>query len=186
MGGEMSAHKDMRGYRTKRALAEAMFDLLGREDFQNITVNDICAAASVSRNTFYVYFEDKYRLALHCMEEFKAGIAASANRGDLRDVLDKTLTAIDGNRRVFRNLLFGEGNKELERILHLMFVEDFTALLTKRQEEGKAFDVPPRMIAVFLAAGISYLIIWWISGAFAQTKEEMVENLMKMSDTKLE
>ncbi|MDR2932642.1 MAG: TetR/AcrR family transcriptional regulator [Oscillospiraceae bacterium] len=175
----LTAKKDMRSRRTKRALYEAMFNLLADEDFENITVNDICMAASVSRTTFYVYFEDKYRLTNYCIKELVSDISARSDKDDIHDILDKILAAIDENRRVFQNLLI-DGNRELEKILHLEMVGDFVHLLSGHPVMGTASETQIGMRAVFLASGISNLLVWWISGAFSVTKDEMTINLIQI------
>ena len=47
---------------TKRALAQAMKDLMRTEPFSKISVGDICQACSMSRKSFYYHFRDKYDL----------------------------------------------------------------------------------------------------------------------------
>ncbi|GEK28253.1 TetR/AcrR family transcriptional regulator [Furfurilactobacillus siliginis] len=40
----------------------ALRDLLPQQEFERMTVNDLCTAANYPRSTFYNYFEDKYDL----------------------------------------------------------------------------------------------------------------------------
>lgn len=47
---------------TKRALAQAMKDLMRTEAFSKISVGDICQACNMSRKSFYYHFRDKYDL----------------------------------------------------------------------------------------------------------------------------
>ncbi len=47
---------------TKRALAQALKDLMTKEPFQKISVGDICAACGMNRKSFYYHFRDKYDL----------------------------------------------------------------------------------------------------------------------------
>ena len=47
---------------TKRALAQAMKDLMRTEPFSKISVGDICQACNMSRKSFYYHFRDKYDL----------------------------------------------------------------------------------------------------------------------------
>ena len=48
--------------RTRRDISRALIDLLLEENFDSITIVDICNKALVTRATFYKYFEDKYHL----------------------------------------------------------------------------------------------------------------------------
>ena len=47
---------------TQRLLKEALIKLLGQQNFEEITVNDIVPEAYVTRSTFYRYYDDKYEL----------------------------------------------------------------------------------------------------------------------------
>lgn len=47
---------------TKRALAQALKNLMARIPFAKISVGDICEACGMSRKSFYYHFKDKYDL----------------------------------------------------------------------------------------------------------------------------
>lgn len=47
---------------TKRALAQAMKELMARRPFAKISVGDICEACGMNRKSFYYHFQDKYDL----------------------------------------------------------------------------------------------------------------------------
>src|SRR3954463_12530463 len=53
---------DPRITRTRKLLVEAFMNLLAEKDFEDITVQDIAARATVNRATFYAHFVDKYAL----------------------------------------------------------------------------------------------------------------------------
>lgn len=59
--------------RTQRDLVEAMVNLLRKEPFEKITIDDICDEALVHRSTFYRYYHNKYEL-LESMLEYTAYI----------------------------------------------------------------------------------------------------------------
>ncbi len=60
---------DKRIVRTKRHLRDTLFAMLQNTPFEKINVSAICTRASVSRNTFYTYYGDKYELLEDCFEE---------------------------------------------------------------------------------------------------------------------
>src|SRR5688500_15890647 len=53
---------DPRVTRTRALLKAAFLDLMAEKPFEDITVNDITARATVNRATFYAHFNDKYAL----------------------------------------------------------------------------------------------------------------------------
>ena len=54
--------EDRRITKTKRSLKEAMVSMLSKEDFEHISITELCREAEVSRITFYSHYNDKYAL----------------------------------------------------------------------------------------------------------------------------
>ena len=47
---------------TKKALAQSLKELMGKQSFAKISVADICEGCGMSRKSFYYHFKDKYDL----------------------------------------------------------------------------------------------------------------------------
>ncbi|MGL5899464.1 MAG: TetR/AcrR family transcriptional regulator [Lactobacillaceae bacterium] len=60
--------------RTLMAFEDAMFNLLGKQTFEKVTVSEICAQAMYPRATFYNYFDDKYDLLEYCWNSISQNI----------------------------------------------------------------------------------------------------------------
>lgn len=54
--------EDKRIIKTKRSLKAAMISMLAKEDFEHISITELCRRAEVSRITFYSHYNDKYAL----------------------------------------------------------------------------------------------------------------------------
>ena len=54
--------EDKRIAKTKKVLKSALIEMLGEEDFEHISVTELCRKAEVSRITFYSHYNDKYAL----------------------------------------------------------------------------------------------------------------------------
>ena len=54
--------EDKRIIKTKRSLKAAMTAMLAKEDFEHISITELCRRADVSRITFYSHYNDKYAL----------------------------------------------------------------------------------------------------------------------------
>ena len=54
------ATEDRRVKRTKKAISDAVWSLMQEKNFEDLSVNDICDRAEISRTTFYYYYVDKY------------------------------------------------------------------------------------------------------------------------------
>jgi AcrR family transcriptional regulator len=79
------ARIDPRVTRTRKLLLDAFLSLMGEKGFDDITVQDIAARATVNRATFYAHFADKYALVdeliregfAHMLQQRMAGRAGS-------------------------------------------------------------------------------------------------------------
>ena len=54
--------EDKRIVKTKRSLKDAMIRMLDREEFEHISITELCREAEISRITFYSHYSDKYAL----------------------------------------------------------------------------------------------------------------------------
>lgn len=54
--------EDLRVAKTYKALQNAIVTLLKRRKFEQLTINDLCEEALISRAAFYMHFKDKYDL----------------------------------------------------------------------------------------------------------------------------
>ena len=54
--------EDKRITKTKRSLKDALIEMLAREDFEHISITELCRRADISRITFYSHYSDKYAL----------------------------------------------------------------------------------------------------------------------------
>ena len=59
--------------KTKLLFADALKEMLEKNDFQSIRITDLCNLVGCQRKTFYYHFEDKYQLSawmyIHMMQE---------------------------------------------------------------------------------------------------------------------
>ncbi|WP_422658399.1 TetR/AcrR family transcriptional regulator C-terminal domain-containing protein [Paenibacillus sp. EC2-1] len=65
---------DRRIVRTKKALRDALTELMKEKIFDEITVSDLTTRADINRGTFYLHYRDKYDLLEQSEEEIIEGI----------------------------------------------------------------------------------------------------------------
>src|SRR6266545_7484136 len=64
-----STRIDPRVKRTRKLLLDAFLSLMAEKSFDEITVQDIAARATVNRATFYAHFVDKYAMVDELIRE---------------------------------------------------------------------------------------------------------------------
>ena len=55
--------------RTKKEILKALIEITEETEFEKVSVRQICEKASMSRQTFYQYFKDKYDAAYYITEQ---------------------------------------------------------------------------------------------------------------------
>lgn len=163
--------RDLRSIRTRRAIIDAMFQLLAEKPFDKITIQDICDAAAISRTAFYLHFEDKYHLMVDCLEEI-FNIVPSRNES-LEALCENLLDGVYNRRKALRNLHRYGATKELEEKVTAMLLSVFQRYYRYQEAAGGYEGAPVELIAVFNCGGICSLLFWWVANDYATTKEEM-------------
>lgn len=67
-GAARTSTRDIARAAVRAELAQVAFELFRREGFENVTVNDLAAAAGVSRSTFLRYFSTKEDAVLDAVD----------------------------------------------------------------------------------------------------------------------
>ncbi len=82
--------------RTRRALQRAAIDLIERNGYQATSVDEICAAAEVSRSTFFRYFGSKDAVfQSDLIEEEALGLLHAPGERSLRAMEDRICAAFE-------------------------------------------------------------------------------------------
>lgn len=149
--------EDLRIVKTYKVLSEAIFTLLEYRNFCQITVNDLCEQALISRTTFYTHFNDKYDLLKYCLEKLEIKIDENEET-TIR--VEKVLNYfICEKYKIVKNLLENANGETLEIISN--FIKD-TLFLAIKGEDSKQQeqDTAQSVLSIFCAGGISRLILW--------------------------
>ena len=107
---------------TKRALAQAMKDLMAKQPFAKISVGDICETCGMNRKSFYYHFRDKYDLVNWIFDsEFLASVQA-AEFGTSWDFLKSICYYFYSERSFYRNALRIEGQNSFQDYFREMVI----------------------------------------------------------------
>ena len=123
---------------SKRKLLDAALQVIRTKGYTATTIDDICAAASLTKGSFFHHFKSKEDLALAAIDHWNAmtgGLFAQSTYHQLADPRDRVLAYIDLRAEILQGAL-----------------PDFTCLLGTMVQE--TFETHPR-IREACEAGIS-------------------------------
>lgn len=175
-GSTMDEKKYKRSEQTKRIIVDAMFDLMEKQNFEAITVNDICAQAGIGRTTFYFYFEDKYDLVVYAI----AGLTQRlldvdvCNSEEVAAAYRAYLTELEKRHSAICNLIRQDVIYELQMKLNKAYEDHFEELYFKKQQSGMNFQFPYRLMSYYDCGGAASLLNWWLRTGMRVDKEELV------------
>jgi AcrR family transcriptional regulator len=195
----MKAKKnDRRVDRTRKALREALFELIRVKSYDQITVEEITERANLGRTTFYLHYKDKEDLLLEDfidlidemvnkvvdrpLQRLKARMAYPAtdvsppNRPNLFRPNLKIFQHAARNADLYRIVLQNGGSVKISERLREVIIRAIHQLATVSQEERDLeikFEMPVEVIANFYAGSILGLISWWLDNDMPYTPEQM-------------
>ena len=190
--GGVSA-EDRRAERRAR-LIEAGLELLGDRGWAGTTVRGVCAEAGLSERYFYESFGDRDRLLAAIFDRVAAEAATAVLAAVEAAPLDagaKARAGIDAfvgllaedPRRARAMLVESLGNETLQRRRERSF-RSFAALVS---EQGRSFygagavaELDAELTAVALVGGLAELVVLWLDGALAVSRERLVDHCAQL------
>jgi len=186
---------DRRVARTRRALQKSLIQLILKQGYDSVTIEDITDHADLGRTTFYLHFKDKEELLMQAIdnicEDFleKHENLLTLTRTPETDLqklqinLDKRIlyhifAHAQNNADLYKVMLRGEGGaKASQRITNIIKNETINRLQRVPNMQCK---VPLEVFAMSFAGTLTELITWWLEENQPYTIEEMVVYFQQM------
>jgi AcrR family transcriptional regulator len=170
-----ASRSDPRVLRSRRALGDALVELLHERRFDDITVQDILDRASVGRATFYAHYRNKQdvlhsgleHLFTHLDGVLERGSAAGTRLVPVREFLEHMQEA-----DVFVASLRASGRLDEMWELSLDFVADMVRRRIQPRD-GVPAAMPPTLVARMLAAAFMEMVRWWLERPARETPERL-------------
>lgn len=184
---------DRRAERRAR-LIEAGLELLGERGWAGTTVRGVCAEAGLSERYFYESFGDRDRLLAAIFDRVAseaAGAIVAAVEAAPHDADAKARAAIDAfvrlladdPRRARAILVESLGNAALQERRAEAF-RSFAALISEKARSFFGADavseVDAELTSVALVGGLAELVIRWLDGSLAVSRERLVDHCAKL------
>lgn len=188
---------DLRIMKTRKSIRSAFGRLLKEFSIQEITINQICKEAGISRITFYNHYQDKFDLFYHILIDEKEKIGVM--------FLEKTqglslLTNLEKCLGLFISLVVDECIKYRELILSVIHHDDNATIqfiakdvLEKTFNEfgekyniEKFIKVPIAIPCAYITGGVINLIHFFLSNLDKYSRDEIIKYCEKMVNITLQ
>jgi len=173
----------------RELLLDTAFELLGTEGWSGTSVRAVCLGARLNPRYFYESFDDLNALVVavydRVVHELGAvvldalGSAPGDPAAQLRATVQATVAFVDDDRRRAR-VLYVEalGNEALNRrrIDTGHAVVEFVRGYGARDHAAAAGEHASAVAAAILVGGFSELLIAWLEGRVASTREQLIDD----------
>ena len=175
--------------RTRKLISQSLLSLLREQNFNDISVTDICNHAMITRATFYKYFEDKYHLMRSIMQDFKESILDKGLENYVYTtpkqlylkVADLCLSFVQEHEQDFYAFM-KHNNSEKLSVLLLQMINDYIEEFLQQQTDKVNYRVPITILSKFLTGGFMYLALYFMQNKGKYTKEQILEYLKNMME----
>jgi AcrR family transcriptional regulator len=166
---------DPRVLRSRRALGDALVDLLHEQRFDDITVQDILDRAGVARATFYAHYRNKQDVLHSGLEQLFAFLGVVLDRSPSAGTRLVPVTEFLEHIRdadVFIASLRASGRLDEMSELTTAFVADMIKRRIARSD-GVIDTISPALLSRMLAAAFMEMFRWWMEQPARETPERM-------------
>ena len=177
---------DRRQQKTRKAIFDALDNLLKTKRFEHITVQEIIDTANIGRSTFYAHFETKDDLLKSmCTDIFHHIFTSelpqeleydfSKGKQNLELKLGHILYHLRESKSNLKGILSGESGE-----LFLDFLKQYLYDLFDRYKEEFSPVIPKDFLLHYLSASFAEVVKWWMIEDTKHSPEEVAHFFMIM------
>jgi len=172
---------DTRKNRTRKALEDAMAELLADQDFDEITTSQLAKTAGISRSSFYTHYKDKYDM----IDQYQQGLfnkleyVFEKNQKDVKATLLEILEFLD-RENLFATLMTQNGTKEIQNFIRTqlqhLITSDFydSSLIPTRSSLEKLYN------SVYVSHAIFGVDQMWLTSGKKESSRQITKLLLNL------
>lgn len=157
---DFSTTKDPRVLQTRKAIRDALMELLRSESIDKISIREVVSTAGVGYNTFFRHYPDKDSILEEiAAEEINHLVRLSISVMDAKNSLASChtiCTYVEENKPVWKNLLRGGAAMALRQ--EFLRISREVAESRPRGKDWIPFDIA----VILITSGIFELLVWWV------------------------
>ncbi|TCI57841.1 TetR/AcrR family transcriptional regulator [Exiguobacterium sp. SH1S21] len=174
---------DLRVVKTKRALHEALVELLRDRTLEQVTISELCRVGNVNRGTFYLHYGRIEDVFEEYFQEITADLAKSYEEPyrhvkllNPRELEPSTIRIFHHIKTYveFYRIVF---SKNVPLAYYYMLFDEVRKLLLRDTAALKRNDIDHDLLCSYQANAIVGMIIYWAERDFQTDPSEMNEQL---------
>jgi len=186
----MAKRPDRRVHRTKRRLKEALLTLITRQDYEEISIQDITDLAEVGRSTFYSHFESKEDLLMNGWDQWllslaEAPLPTTARERDRYRFCRPLLEHMQGQKRFFEATIGRGTNLQIRRKSTVALVavvrREMDRLTPPRAGLSPQAKLAREARAHALTSAFYGLVAWWLAAGDRMSVEAVDEVFQRLA-----
>lgn len=166
---------DRRVRKTRRALQEALAELMAEKELRRITVQEVADRADVHRATFYAHYQDVFQLyeAIENQVIAKMAEVISEEPSHEYDHIYRLVIDYLLENPAMGRLIFGRnGSGSFRRRLSAVMEERYMAVWLY-EEPDTQITTEMRYLTAYHVNGCISIIERWVRGGYAESGEEI-------------
>lgn len=174
---------DKRTLKTRKAINNALAELLAEKELRNITVQEIADKADVNRVTFYKHYYDIYdlydKMKTNILSELGMLILAyQENNGE--DFAAGMVDYISDNPKIFQMIFSPHNTGELRDKFEKM-IEGLFRLIQSERINTEYTDYQINYFCGYKASGCISVFEKWVRGGFSEPKAFIVKTITELN-----
>lgn len=162
----------------KKAIAKSFMELSKYKSVKEIRISDITQACSISRQTFYHYFQDKYEVIEYIYEPATRKLSEfSLGNSSFHEAFLDMFYECYNNKEYYMSIVSYKGQNSFEDYAFKGNYNFYTNFFAHKQKEDlvKSLEIEIK----YACSGTVYTVINWIRSGMKETPEYMVDKIYK-------
>ena len=176
---------DARVLKTHARFIECFNTMLEEMPFEEITVNELCARASIRRATFYKHYTDKYDFLKFFVSSLRDKFDATIWKREKPDAtleyyvvyLRSLIEFLTSHKKIVQHILSSEIMPTVVNIIIDQNYEDTCDRIRKSVEDGLVIPASVETVATMMTGAVSYAVINWFKRGMPTPAEDFLQEL---------
>ena len=170
---------DRRTAKTRKAIINALADLLFEKELHKVTVKEITEIADINRGTFYKHYLDVYDLYDKAEQDITVDLGMLVLQLEelpSDQYFTHLINYIDDNRPIFRMMFSPNSTSKLRDRFNRCLEGSFRAYEAEKKDTP-VNDITLRYQTNYRSRGCVSVIALWVRGGFAEPKDFIVKTI---------